>query len=353
MVTPTPSVATSRQDQPTASSSARSASTPTSNSSRIAPISATSRSVALSRSGSSAVTPNRPRFPSSTPISSSPKTGGCPILPSSSPPILAAAMMSARTSSAWRTVWPMSAAGIKVTAHSLLVVPLRSAKHGGSSAYFIICGGRRGRSRTRGPPHLARKSLPYEFEPIDDDFDCVPAGRRFAAEQPQIDSSVLIAGGWDAAVEGMLENQRVGGGGRHGETRQARKVCAQVARGGVLKPVQNVGRARRRRRLHKAGLVPGHVIGLHRIPAVVVRGRSPAREFDIEFPVIVGRIVAPSEQAQHHAGVQTIERAVHIKPVGPVAQCLLQDNFRKEPLCAGFRNLQMQASLGVNRNVVL
>jgi len=39
---------------------------------------------------------------------------GCPILPANSPPILAAAIISARTRSAWRTVSPMSAVGVKI-----------------------------------------------------------------------------------------------------------------------------------------------------------------------------------------------------------------------------------------------
>ena len=62
----------------------------------MAPISATTRSMELSRSGSSTVMPNRLRFPSKTPISNSPRTGGCPSRPSSSPPSFAATMISAK-----------------------------------------------------------------------------------------------------------------------------------------------------------------------------------------------------------------------------------------------------------------
>src|SRR5665213_1681616 len=76
MGTMTPSVATTREDHPTANNWNRSDSTPTSNSSKIAPISASTRSMELSRRGSSAVIPNRLRLPSKTPISNSPRTGG-------------------------------------------------------------------------------------------------------------------------------------------------------------------------------------------------------------------------------------------------------------------------------------
>ncbi len=79
---------------------------------------------------------------------------------------------------------------------------------------------------------------------------------------------------------------------------------------------------------------------------------APARELDIHFTIVVGRVITPGEQPQHHVGVQVVHRRVQVKAIRAVTRRGLEDHFRAHPLARCVGDAQVQPAAGIDPDVV-
>src|SRR6476660_2589939 len=80
---------------------------------------------------------------------------------------------------------------------------------------------------------------------------------------------------------------------------------------------------------------------LHHILRVVgIRLVAPTRALDIELAMRINRIVAPSEQTQHHVWIQVIHARCQLEAIVAETEGSRRNEFRALPLIRAIRDSQ-------------
>lgn len=106
-------------------------------------------------------------------------------------------------------------------------------------------------------------------------------------------------------------------------------------------------------RLIEGVLPAGDIPRLHGVIAGGTRRAAKARKLDVDFPVGVGRVIAPGEQTQHDSRVQVIHIAVQIEAIRAIPERPCVDDFGAVPLVVALDNFHDQSPLGIDRDITL
>ena len=81
-------------------------------------------------------------------------------------------------------------------------------------------------------------------------------------------------------------------------------------------------------------------------------GVFPAGLLNVNFPVVIGGVIAPREHAQHHVRAQHAHRAVHAEAILAIAEAAVVDDLRAQPLAIRIGDFQVQISQRIHPAVI-
>src|SRR5437870_5430948 len=175
-----------------------------------------------------------------------------------------------------------------------------------------------------------------ELEPAEHNLDVAPIARSEPSDEPEVDPGIFIAGGGNAAREGMFADR--------GTPRHAPKANAAGL------PAEFVDRRPHRRRNREADDVSRDDPWLQHELRVRVPGLTPAGDLDVDLPVIEVGTIAPREEPHDGVGIDVIDGRVETEPVCPKAEAPLGDDLGTRPETLVTPDPEVQAPLPVHPN---